>query len=86
MEWLTFLIIVGIVACVFGLVILGMAVGVIVSNRRIKGSCGGLANMREGDGNSPCMACGGSLSDCDEAARQENVDEKVEEIEEKVVR
>ena len=75
MEWLTLLIIIGIAAGVFGLVMLGMAVGVILSNRRIKGSCGGLANMRDADGESSCMACGGSPSDCDESVREQCADE-----------
>ena len=58
------LILIGIVAIVFGAVIAAMAIGVIVSNRRIQGSCGGLSTMR---GDSPCMACGGTPKDCDEA-------------------
>jgi hypothetical protein len=67
MSWFTVAILAGIAAVVFGLAITGMAVGVIFSNRRIKGSCGGLGTMRDGDGRSPCMACGGSPDDCDEA-------------------
>lgn len=69
MNWLTLIILIAIVAGVFGLVIAGMAVGVIFSNRQIKGSCGGLSTMRGGDGSSPCMACGGKPTDCDEATR-----------------
>jgi hypothetical protein len=60
------LILIGIVAVVFGAVIAAMAVGVIFSNRRIQGSCGGLSTMR---GDSPCMACGGSPKNCDEATQ-----------------
>jgi hypothetical protein len=41
----------------FGLVMAGMAVGVIVSNRQISGSCGGLANMKSEDGE-PMCECG----------------------------
>ncbi|MBA3314970.1 MAG: (Na+)-NQR maturation NqrM [Planctomycetaceae bacterium] len=65
------MILAAIAAVVLGLVIAGMAVGVIFSNRRIKGSCGGLGNMRDGDGHSPCMACGGSPTDCDEVKQTE---------------
>lgn len=66
MSWLTVAIIAAVAAVVFGLVIAGMAVGVMFSGRRIQGSCGGLGNMRGGDGSSPCMACGGSPDNCDE--------------------
>ena len=68
MDLVQLLIVSGIVAAVFGLVIAGMAIGVILSNRRIKGSCGGLATMRDGNGESPCMACGASEL-CDEATK-----------------
>ena len=57
---------------VFGLVIAGMAVGVIFSNRRIKGSCGGLSAMSDEFGQ-PLCECGappGSCSDDDEFSSQ----------------
>jgi len=41
----------------FALAILGMSVGVIFSNRRIQGSCGGLASMKDREGNPLCKAC-----------------------------
>lgn len=52
---------------VFLLVMAGMAVGVIVSNRRITGSCGGLSAL---PGIDQCGVCGknlrdGSNADCD---------------------
>ena len=49
--WLTFLLAGGI----FAVALTGMAIGVILSNRRLKGSCGGLANMKDAQGNT--MRC-----------------------------
>lgn len=52
---------------IFLLVMIGMAVGVIFSNRRITGSCGGLNAI---PGVDECGVCGknlrdGSAADCD---------------------
>lgn len=41
-----------------------MAVGVIFSNKPIKGSCGGLNNVGLGSGE--CELCGGNRDKCDE--------------------
>lgn len=53
---------------VFGLVITMMAVGVIFSNKPIKGSCGGL-NVAMGDKDATCQFCGKTAEeakDCNE--------------------
>ena len=56
---------------IFALAIAGMAVGVIFSNRTIKGSCGGLANMPGQDGKSICELCTVPVEECrDEAMRK----------------
>ena len=47
----------------FALVITAMAVGVIFSNRRIQGSCGGLANMSDEFGK-PMCECGKKPGEC----------------------
>lgn len=53
----------GLVLFGFILVFLAMAVGVIFSNKPIKGSCGGLNNIGlEGT----CEVCGGNLDKCEE--------------------
>lgn len=56
---------------IFALAIAGMAVGVIFSNRAIKGSCGGLANMPGQDGKSICELCTVPAEECrDEEMRK----------------
>ena len=52
-----------IAAVVFVLVVTGMAVGVIFSNREIKGSCGGLANLQSEGGEAFCEVCGAPAAD-----------------------
>ena len=49
----------------FVLVMVGMAVGVIFSNRAIKGSCGGLNNMSDRFGE-PMCECGARPGSCGE--------------------
>ncbi len=49
---------------IFALALLAMAVGVIVSNRCIQGSCGGLANMRDKQGRSMCEGCTTPPEEC----------------------
>ena len=56
-----------IAAGVMAVAVGGMAIGVMLSGRRIEGSCGGLANSNipGHDDRSPCMACGASPETCD---------------------
>lgn len=51
----------------FALVMAGMAIGVIVKNRPIKGSCGGMGALGFG---TACDICGGDMSKCDEQAEE----------------
>lgn len=41
----------------FGIALAAMSVGVIFSNRRIKGSCGGLSSFKDSSGKSICEGC-----------------------------
>ena len=50
----------------FGLVMVAMAVGVIFSNRRIQGSCGGLNNMSDAFGQ-PMCECGKAPDTCEDS-------------------
>lgn len=53
-----------ITAFVFAIAIAGMAVGVILSNRRLRGSCGGLSNMKDKTGNPACELCSNPSPSC----------------------
>jgi len=49
---------------VIGLAILGMAVGSIFGNKPVRGSCGGLANVTDENGDSSCGICAKPTTDC----------------------
>ena len=49
---------------VFCLMILGMAVGAIFNNKPVTGSCGGIANMTNSDGEEVCGICSKPTIDC----------------------
>jgi len=48
----------------FGLAVAGMAVGVLVTGRRIKGSCGGLNSLvTDASGRQSCSICGATYEE-----------------------
>ena len=57
---------------VFGLVVVAMAVGVILGNRSIKGSCGGLGAMRDELGE-PMCECGAAEGDACAGGREDSL-------------
>ena len=67
-EWVVF----ALAGVVFLVAVGGMAVGIILSNREIKGSCGGLASMPGNDGKSICELCTIPRDECvNEELRQQ---------------
>ena len=50
--------------CMFAFVILAMAVGAIFNNKPVTGSCGGLANVTNEDGETSCGICSKPVTDC----------------------
>lgn len=57
---------------IFGLAIAGMAIGVIISNRQLKGSCGGLSAMSGQGDSSPCSLCSKPATACPKKQELEN--------------
>ncbi|MEW4529464.1 FAD:protein FMN transferase [Maioricimonas sp. JC845] len=53
-------------AAFFALAICGLAVGVIFSNRRLRGSCGGMDGLKDEKGNPICQACTRPREECTE--------------------
>lgn len=60
---------------ILALVISGMAIGVILQNKPIKGSCGGMSALGI---DTECDICGGSPAKCD--AEQERVSQLAQEV------
>ncbi|MEM9353489.1 MAG: hypothetical protein AAGA92_10795 [Planctomycetota bacterium] len=48
----------------FGVALAGMAIGVIVSDRRIRGSCGGSYGQTNEEGETVCQLCSTPSPDC----------------------
>ncbi|MEZ6058477.1 MAG: FAD:protein FMN transferase [Planctomycetaceae bacterium] len=55
---------------VFAIALLGLALGTILSGRRLKGSCGGLAGMKDAQGHSICSSCTTPPEECADFRRQ----------------
>lgn len=51
-------------AAVFGIAILAMSVGTIVANRRLQGSCGGMAGLKDSGGKTICDMCTKPSAEC----------------------
>ena len=49
---------------VFGIAILAMSVGTIIANRRLQGSCGGIAGLKDSGGKTICDMCTKPSPEC----------------------
>ena len=49
---------------VFAGAVIGMSIGILVSNRCLRGSCGGLSGMKDEHGNSLCESCSKPSPEC----------------------
>jgi uncharacterized protein len=66
MNWMMLLTLFLIAFGAFAIVIVAMAIGVMMGRRQISGSCGGLANSKDKDGNSSCSLCSNPAAACRE--------------------
>ena len=55
---------------VFALALCGLAIGVLVSNRQLRGTCGGLQSLKDGKGTSMCEMCATPKEQCEEFRNQ----------------
>jgi hypothetical protein len=53
-----------IASIIVALAVLGLALGVVFRRRPIRGSCGGLANLRDEHGRPMCESCDHPSADC----------------------
>ena len=67
-------------AALFLLAIIGMAIGVLVRNRELKGSCGGLSAMAGAEGQSVCDLCSVPKDECVNAEVREKLAAQAESL------
>lgn len=70
MNAMSFLLILAGTFGIFAIVVAGMAIGVMFGRRSISGSCGGLANKTNADGETSCSLCSNPGEACKELARR----------------
>jgi thiamine biosynthesis lipoprotein len=63
---------------VFAVALVGMAIGVIIRNKALTGSCGGLAGMQDDTGKTVCQLCSRPTADCDGDPESEDSKAKAE--------
>ena len=65
-PWLTVLLTI----IVFAIALCGLGIGVILSNRQLKGTCGGLQGLKDASGQSMCELCKTPKEECEEFRKQ----------------
>ncbi len=65
-PWLTVLLTV----VIFAIALCGLGIGVILSNRQLKGTCGGLQGLKDASGQSMCELCTTPKEECEEYRKQ----------------
>ncbi len=70
MNWLMLITVSAIAFAAFAVVIGAMAIGVMLGRRQISGSCGGLANSTDSDGNTSCTLCSNPAAACRELGQR----------------
>ncbi len=70
MNWAMLITVSAIAFTAFAVVISAMAIGVMLGRRQISGSCGGLANSTDKDGNSSCSLCSNPAAACRELSQR----------------
>lgn len=63
---------------VFGLAILSMSLGTIIANKRLQGSCGGMAGLKDQQGRTLCDMCTRPSPECAGTPNQEASEEQLE--------
>ena len=71
MNWATLIPVAVLSFVVFFVVSMGMAIGVMFGRNPISGSCGGLGNKKDADGNTACSLCQNPSEACRELRQQQ---------------
>lgn len=66
MDWSVVIAVSIISFIIFFVVSMGMAIGVMFGRKPISGSCGGLGNKKDADGNTSCSLCQNPSDACKE--------------------
>jgi len=72
MTWLALMTVFGLTMGVFLCVVLGMAIGVMLGRKRLRGSCGGVGSELSMSGSAGCSLCSNPERACQDFSRRMN--------------